>query len=395
MPRRLSLRAGRAHNCAPETDHQPALDDGPILKILHVYKDYDPPVRGGIEGHVARSCRYQSQWAEVEALACSRARRTRRIQRDGIAVTEVGEWGRLLQAPLSPSFPWHLRRMGTGVVVLHMPNPTAEVAWLLARPRGMLIVRYHSDVVRQARAMGFYGPIQQRLLRRAALILPTSQQYLDTSAALAPHRDRCRAVPLGIESARFREADAGRVAALRADYGEKFVLFAGRHRYYKGLSVLVEAASAMDAPVVIAGDGPERAGLLRQAEARGVAIRFPGELTHEDLVTHLHAATVVVLPSIARSEAFGIAIMEAHAAARPLVATRLGTGVELINEDGKTGYNVAPGDPGALAGAVNALLADPEACARMGGYAQARVAADFDAAQLAETEWRLYGEVAR
>ncbi len=344
---------------------------------------------------MARLCRYQQQWGEVEALTCSRTWRTGRVIRDGTSVTEVGEWGRFQQAPVAPAFPWYLRRSDADVVVLHLPNPTAEIAWLLASPRGVLVIRYHSDIVRQARAMRVYGPLQHRLLRKAAMILPTSPQYLDTSTVLAPHRERCRVVPLGIETEEYQVADPERVAALHARYGPRFVLFAGKHRYYKGLPMLVEAAAAINAPVVIAGDGPERATLMKLATSRGVSIHFPGYLERTDLLTHLHAASVFVFPSVARSEAFGISIMEAHAAATPVVATTLGTGVEFINEDGKTGYNVPPEDPKALAEAINALLAAPECATSMGTYAQKRVVAEFQAKDLSEREWECYQEAAQ
>jgi rhamnosyl/mannosyltransferase len=303
------------------------------LKILHVYKDFDPPIRGGMERHMALMCRFQRQWAEVEALTCSRSLWTRVMDRDGTKVTEVGEWGRFQSAPASPLYPWYLRRLRADVVVVHVPNPTAELGWLMARPAGKLVVRYQSDVVRQAAAMRFYGPFQMTFLRKAAMILPSSQQYLDTSPVLQPLRDRCRVVPLGILPEEFAVTDAGRVQALRNQYGGGFVFFAGRHRYYKGLEYLVRAAKRVRAPVVIAGDGPERPRCEALAHELGVTIAFPGLLTHEDLVAHLNACDVFAFPSIVRSEAFGIAMLEAQACGKPVVATKLGTGVEFVNID--------------------------------------------------------------
>ncbi len=364
------------------------------MKILHVYKDFDPPVRGGMERHIALMCRFQRQWAEVEALMCSRRLRTRRVVRDGTPVTEVGEWGRFQSAPVAPMFPWHLRRMRADVVVIHSPNPTAEVSCLLARPRGRVVVRYHSDVVRQAAAMRLYKPLLMRFLRESAIILPTSEPYLDTSPYLAAVRDKCRVVPLGIVAEMFAHPDAARVAALRTAYGGDFVLFSGMHRYYKGLPWLVRAAGAIRAKVVIAGDGPERSACMALAKELGVDIAFPGSLEHDDLVAHLHACAVFAFPSVARSEAFGISILEAHACGKPVVATRLGTGVEFANLDGVTGLNVPPQDAQALAEAINALLADPERARAMGVRARERVLRDFDAEAVARMEFDIYQEIA-
>ncbi|MBI2424475.1 MAG: glycosyltransferase [Candidatus Hydrogenedentes bacterium] len=362
------------------------------MKIVHVYKDFDPPIRGGMERHIALMCRFQRQWADVEALVCSRSHRTQAVERDGTRVTEVAEWGRFQSAPFSPSFPWHLRRAQADVLVVHVPNPTAELGWLLARPNGVLVVRYHSDIVRQAAAMRLYRPFQMHFLRQAAMIVPTSAPYLDTSETLAPLKDRCRVLPLGILPEMFEHPDENLVSACRQRYGGTFVLFSGMHRYYKGLPYLIRAAKMVNAPVVIAGDGPERGACEALARELGVSVAFPGALSDADLSAHLNACTVVAFPSVERSEAFGISIMEAHACGKPVVATRLGTGVEFINQDGKTGLNVAPRDAGALAEALNRLLADAPMRESMGHYARARIYNEFHAEKVARQEFELYQE---
>ncbi|MCP4639520.1 MAG: glycosyltransferase [bacterium] len=360
------------------------------MKILHVYKDFYPPVRGGMEKHIALNCRYQRQWAEVSVLSCSRSLRTQTVDRDGTQVKEVGEWGRFQSAPFSPTFPLHLRRSRADVVVVHVPNPTAVVAWLVARPRGKLVVRYHSDIVRQASAKRFYGPIQMHFLRQAAMILPTSDQYVASSSVLSQLPDRCQVVPLGIIPEEFSSPDPERVAGLADRYGGEYVLFSGRHRYYKGLEYLVRAAGAIDAPVVIAGDGPEHESLTALARELNVDIAFPGALSHDELVDHLHGCAVFAFPSCERSEAFGISMMEAQACGKPIVATRLGTGVEYVNVHGETGLNVPPRDPRALAEAINELLADADRRRRMGETARERMYRDFNAEHVARVEFDLY-----
>jgi rhamnosyl/mannosyltransferase len=96
---------------------------------------------------------------------------------------------------------------------------------------------------------------------------------------------------------------------------------------------------------------------------------------------------------VERSEAFGLSMLEAHACGKPVVATRLGTGVEFVNMDGQTGLNVPARDPEALAGAVNALLDEPERARRMGEFARRRVEDNFHAERVARTEFELYREV--
>ena len=364
-----------------------------MMRILHVYKDFCPPVHGGMERHIALNCRFQRQWADVEALTCSRSFRTQRLTRDGTRVTEVGEWGRFQNAPVAPTFPYHLWKANADIIVIHVPNPTAVVAYLISRPRGRLVIRYHSDIVRQATALRFYRPIQMKFLRKAAMILPTSEQYVDTSPALREVRERCRVVPMAILPEEFENPEPARVEALRAQYGGDFVLFSGRHRYYKGLEYLVRAAAGIRARVVIAGDGPERDRCMALARELGVAVDFPGTLTHQELVNHLHACEVFAFPSVERSEAFGISVLEAQACGKPVVATTLGTGIEHANLAGKTGLNVPPRDPETLAQAVNALLDDPEKRRRMGAFARSRVVKEFHAEHVARSEFELYEQV--
>lgn len=363
------------------------------MKILHVYKDYDPPVHGGMERHLANTCRFQRQWADVEALVCSRSVWTRFREHEGVKITEVGEWGRFQSAPFSILFPWYLRKIRADIVVVHVPNPTAELGWLLARPKAKLIVRYQSDVVRQATAMKLYKPFQMHFLAQAATIIPSSIKYLDSSPLLGEFSTRCKVVPLGIMPEEFANPSHDAVKALRDKYGQPFVLFSGRHRYYKGLRYLVEAAPHIKANVVIAGDGPERKMCMELASQLGVNVFFPGTLTHQELVNHLHACSVFAFPSCERSEAYGISMLEAHACGKPVVATFLNTGVEEVNRDGETGLNVPPKNSHALAEALNTLLIDEALREKMGQQAQRRVHDAFHAEVIARKEFEIYLDI--
>ena len=139
------------------------------MKIVHVYKDYFPPVRGGIEQTVARMARAQvAAGDEVTVLTSAHGVRRGSDERlDGVRVVRCAEWGRFASAPFCPGMPAALARLPADVVHLHYPNPTGELSWLLARPRAAMVVTYHSDVVRQAALMPLYGPFARAVLRRA------------------------------------------------------------------------------------------------------------------------------------------------------------------------------------------------------------------------------------
>ena len=106
--------------------------------------------------------------------------------------------------------------------------------------------------------------------------------------------------------------------------------------------------------------------------AHGVADRVTwlGPQTDDELAAWYHAADVFALPSVARSEAFGLVQIEAHAAGTPVVSTNLTTGVPYANLDGFTGLVVPVGDAPALGTALNRLLGDDELRERLGRQAR-------------------------
>src|SRR5581483_6043937 len=150
-----------------------------------------------------------------------------------------------------------------------------------------------------------YRPLLALTLRRAARILPTSPNYMVSSPFLRRFAARCSVVPLGIDAARFAQADARRVAAIRARYDAPLLLFVGRLRYYKGLHILLDALPSVRAQLLIGGSGPERNHLEAQAARLGVAerVHFLGDIPDADLPVLYHAADVFVLPAHLRAEA--------------------------------------------------------------------------------------------
>ena len=137
------------------------------------------------------------------------------------------------------------------------------------------------------------------------------------------------------------------------------VVFAGRVVKPKGLGVLIRAMRAVDAELVVCGDGMQLTAMRRLARRVGVErrVRFRGWLDAEQLAQELADASVVAIPSL-WPEPFGLVGIEALAAGRPVVASLTG-GIPDWLEDGVTGFGVQPGDVRALARALDELLADP------------------------------------
>jgi rhamnosyl/mannosyltransferase len=130
------------------------------------------------------------------------------------------------------------------------------------------------------------------------------------------------------------------------------------------------------------------------AQAFGVAgrVHFAGRVSDADLPAYYAAADVFVSASQLRAEAFGIVLLEAMAAGRPIVSTELGTGTSVVNQHGRTGFVVPPSDPHALARAVKVLLANPELRYEFGANAQRRVQAEFTDEVLLDRTLAVYNE---
>ena len=146
---------------------------------------------------------------------------------------------------------------------------------------------------------------------------------------------------------------------------------------------------------LIIGDGPLDEKLRSLAASCGVADRvvFTGEKSGKDLAPYFHAADVFALPSIARSEAFGIVQLEAMACGKPVVNTSLDSGVPFVSLDGVTGLTVPPAEPEALALAINRLLDDDNLRSRYGEAGRRRVAQEFGLEKMVHRTCELYGQI--
>lgn len=267
------------------------------------------------------------------------------------------------------------------------------VRFLGRRPR--IIIHWHSDIV----GKGFLGrlvrPFERSMLKRADAIICTSPPYAGHSGALASWRDKVRCVPIGLPD----PSPEGTVPlpepfrSFRA--GKRLIFSAGRLVPYKGFRFLIEAMAHLPADVslVIAGEGPLGEELRSLASDLGVQDRvlFAGRVSDLEMDALFRHADLFCLPSIERSEAFGVVLVEAMARGIPLVATRIpGSGVSWVNEQGVSGLNVEPGQGRALASACSEILSDAGLRSRLAAGARSRFLAQFQEHVSAESILDLY-----
>ena len=374
------------------------------LRVTMINKYYSPPHLGGVEAVVRALAEGLTEYAgaAVRALVCNEGRERVEETVGGVRVVRLPRQLAVSSAPVAVGLPGALRDElrrpdRPDVLNFHAPNPWGDLSFLLARVDVPSVVLYHSDIVRQRRLLAAYRPFLERFLDRVDLIVTSSPNIVRSSELLAPRAEKCRVVPFGLPARRLTATPAvlRRAAELRAAHaGRRIVLFVGRLVYYKGVDVLVRAMLGVDADLVLIGRGPLEAELRELAWASGSAARltFLGPQDDDELAAWYHAADVLCLPSVARSEAFGLVQIEAHAAGTPVVSTNRPTGVPYANRDGVTGFTVPPGDEAALAAALARLLGDDELRARLGAQAQARALRELTVPRMVAGTLDVYAE---
>lgn len=357
------------------------------MRILHIYKDYHP-VLGGIENYVKVLAEAQAAAGhEVIVSVCNQGHLSVEEVHNGVRILKSGRFTTAASMPLSLRQLLTIRRIQADIVHVQSPYPLGEVgAWLL-QSRTPLVLSYQSDIVRQKNSLRFYGPLLKRILQRADCILANSPRYIESSPWLQPVKAKCLVVPIGVDAARFHPPTKPYV-------GPPKLLFVGRLRYYKGLDTLIAAMVELPAEVTldIAGNGPLYETLAAQVAKLNLQarVRFLHEVSDESLPALYQQASLFVLPSNARSEAYGIVLVEAMASGLPCVSTELGTGTSWLVQDGVTGRVVPPRDPAAMAAAIRDLLADPARLQSLGQAARARVEAELTQERMVEHVLEIY-----
>ncbi|MBZ1345223.1 MAG: glycosyltransferase [Candidatus Nealsonbacteria bacterium] len=170
------------------------------------------------------------------------------------------------------------------------------------------------------------------------------------------------------------KADENEIQKIKEKYG-KFILFVGRLNYYKGLGYLVEAMKDVEAKLIITGEGPEKKNLEFKIKNLKLEdkIYFLSLRLGKELINFYHACSVFVLPSIFKSEAFGIVLIEAMACGKPIVSTELGTGTSFVNQDGVTGFVVPPQNSRALSQAIQKIIENKKLAQEFGQNSIKRV----------------------
>ena len=346
-----------------------------------------------METHLHTLCTGIRGDVDLQVVVANQAARTLRETVDGVDVVRLGSVAHVRGAALTPGLRAVLRESTADILHIHVPHPVAILGYLASGFRGRLVVTYHSDILRQRVLGALLLPSLHAALSRASAIIATSPNYIDASPVLRRHRDRCHVLPFSIPLRSFENPDPLRVAEIRQAHGPRIVLAVGRLVGYKGFEFLVEAMRQVNGRLVLIGSGPLREKLTTLATTHGVSDRIAFLDEVDDVASYFHAADVFVLPSVARTEAFGLVQLEAMACGKPIVNTAIDSGVPFVSPHGMTGLTVPPRDPAALAAAITKLLDDEPLRRRLGAAGRSRVHDHFHVDSMVSATLRLYDAV--
>jgi len=257
-----------------------------------------------------------------------------------------------------------LRRSRPDVVHVHEPFAPSVGLLTLLNTRKPVVATFHAAIAR-SRAYRVAAPALRPLYRRLAARIAVSEEARRTVGAF--FGDGLRVIPNGVDWSRY--------ADLPAPQGS-LILFIGRMEKRKGAAVLVEAFTRLkervpSAELLLVGEGPERRAVQDAVpDALRDAVMFAGRVEQAELAEVFKRSALLGAPSLG-GESFGIVLLEAMSAGRPVVASAI-PGYAAVVRHGVHGILVPAGDPGGLASALEEILTDPDRGRVMGKAGRAR-----------------------
>lgn len=368
------------------------------ISVLHFYKRSLPESRAGVEVFIDSLCAQTArEGIDNHILTLSKEPAAEPIRMNGYAVHQAKENLFLASTSFSLSAFGKFKRLAAeaSLIHYHFPNPFADMLHFASGIKKPSLLTYHSDIVKQKYLLRLYRPLQNRFLESVDRIVATSPNYMASSKVLRRFEKKTSIIPLGLDVSTYPTPTQERFEYWRARIRSPFFLFIGVARYYKGLHSALEAIKAFeDVRLVIAGSGGiERELEKRARDERIENVDFLGFVSEEDKVVLLELAGGFIFPSHIRTEAFGLALLEAAFFGKPLISCEIGSGMSYVNIDRETGIVVRPDRPDELRAAMRFILDRPEEAARMGARAKRRAERLFTAEKQGRAYLELYREL--
>lgn len=269
------------------------------------------------------------------------------------------------------------------IIHYHHPWPFQDMMHFLCNVNSRTVVTYHADV-EEYFLYPVYKNLMFRFLNSVDCIVATSPNYATSSKILRQFKHKLKIIPIGI-TAKRETPSSERLSYWRKTIGQNFVLFLGFYREYKNLQALIDAAKLCGLKIVLAGK--DIAKLPGKLPSNVIAV---GSINDCDKEALLELCMSLVLPSNKRAEAFGLVLLEAMRAKKPIITCEVGSGTSFVNQKNKTGLIVSPNSPQELASAMEALAQDKDVARTFGIEGNRRFLELFEEKKMASAYRHLY-----
>jgi rhamnosyl/mannosyltransferase len=229
------------------------------------------------------------------------------------------------------------------IIHYHYPWPMIDLINLFINKNTKKIITYHADAISGNRIIDFfYSLITKFFLNKMDVIIVTSRNYLKSSKILCKYKKKIKIIPLGIEKRKSNK---------NFNFNEKnYILFVGSDRKYKGLNILINSSKQIKGSLVIAGN------FKKNKFNNYKNLRFIKNPSNEFKDFLIKNCAFLILPSINRSEAFGVVLLEAAKFKKPVITTNINSGNTFIVKNKYNGLVIQPNNINELSAACNYLL---------------------------------------
>ena len=343
------------------------------MKLMHLTKYYWPDNGGGVAAamdmivHAFKKYSAGHENFEQEIICCwqENGKPYKEEVYNDIKVNRCKSLFEFASTQFSPQFlsAVNKKTKDADIVIHNFPYPFVDLAILLGKVHGKIIVWWHCDyeTLKGKILAKLYAPLVNNTLKKADAIVVSAQGNIDGSNSLKQYKDKCHIIPFAVDESVENAGKEYFEKRLHQDSTDDVVhiLFIGRFVWYKGISVLLEAYSRLNQnkySLTLVGTGS----LLKEMEdlAKNLKIKniqFTGSVSDEEKYNWIKWCDFLVLPSVSKAEAFAIVQIEAMAYGKPVINTLLPSGVPDVCPNDIAGITVKPNDSEELYMAIKRL----------------------------------------
>lgn len=374
------------------------------MKILVVTAYFSPDI-GGVENYVLNIAKGLSNSGKHDVLVVTTNKSSRQHVEElveGLRVIRLPSLFKLSNTPINPFWYFKLRKIikeeKPDVINAHSPVPFMADMAFAARGNTKFVLTYHAGTLKKNSIpiniiLGLYEKtILKHILNNSDAIISVYPEYL---RALLNNNVPINFIPPGVDISAFKPRK-------RISNNRPIILFVGRIERgseMKGISTLLRAMvlvvkSKPNSILKLVGGGDAIIDYKRQILELGLEdnVIFTGIIRDKQLSDTYTEADMLVLPSEANSEAFGIVLIEAMASGIPVIGSDTG-GITNIIDSGNNGFLVTPGDPIVLSNAILSLMNDKEKAAQFGVHGRRKAMTTYSSQILVKKTNKLFIEI--